>query len=228
MKNERPGKAFSIDVISDVVCPWCFIGKRHLEAALAQWAAQHPGGETPVVRWHPFQLNPGLPSEGVAREKYISEKFGGPERAKEVYARVARAGESAGISFRFDAIQRQPNTVDPHRLIHLAESQDRQDAVVEGLFRAYFLDAVDLTNTRNLVDIGEAAGLAREPTEAYLAGERDRLLIENADHQARTIGVQGVPFFIFDRKYAVSGAQPPEVLLDVMNKVHDEVVAAPQ
>lgn len=223
-----PGKALSIDVISDVVCPWCFIGKRHLEAALAQWAGQHPDEEAPVVRWHPFQLNPGLPSEGIAREKYVSEKFGGPERAKEIYARVARAGESAGIAFRFDAIRRQPNTVNAHRLIHIAGAQGRQDAVVEGLFRAYFLDAVDLTDTRNLVDIGLAAGLDREPTAAYLAGEQDRLLIENADHRARAIGVQGVPFFVFDQKYAVSGAQPPDVLVDLMNKVRTEVAAAPQ
>lgn len=218
----------SIDVISDVVCPWCFIGKRNLEAAVARWNELHPGEAPPHVRWHPFQLNPGLPQEGVPRARYVEDKFGGPERAQEIYARVARAGEQAGIAFRFDAIERQPNTVDPHRLVHVAEEQGLQDAMVEALFRAYFLDAVDLTRRANLVDIAAGAGLPRAQTEAYLAGEKDRLQIENADHHARTIGVQGVPFFIFGQKYALSGAQPPEVLLDVMQKVREELAATPQ
>jgi predicted DsbA family dithiol-disulfide isomerase len=218
----------SIDVVSDVVCPWCFIGKRNLEAALARWRELHPGEAPPQVRWHPFQLNPGLPQEGVPRERYIADKFGGPERAKEIYARVARAGEQAGIDFRFDAIVRQPNTVDPHRLIHVASDEGLQDGMVEALFRAYFLDAVDLTQRENLVGIAAGVGLSREKTTAYLASDKDRLHVENADHHARTIGVQGVPFFIFDQKYALSGAQPPEVMLDVMQKVREEVAATPQ
>jgi len=217
-----------IDVISDVVCPWCFIGKRNLEAALRTWNQQNPGEESPRVRWHPFQLNPGLPQEGIPRERYVAEKFGGPERAKEIYARVANAGRQAGIEFRFDAIQRQPNTVDAHRLIHVSEDEGLQDMMVETLFRSYFLDAADLTSKEKLVDIAADAGMARQKIETYLESDADRLLIENADHRARTIGVQGVPFFIFDQKYAVSGAQPPEVLVDVMRKVRDEVAAPPQ
>src|SRR5262245_5474009 len=163
------GTALSIDVISDVVCPWCFIGKRNLEKALSMWQAEHSDDPAPTVRWHPFQLNPGLPVEGIARERYVAEKFGGPERAKEIYARVARAGEQAGIAFRFDAIARQPNTVDPHRLIHRAGEQGVQDAVVEALFRAYFLDAVNLTSRDNLVQIAAGAGLDRAQTADYLA-----------------------------------------------------------
>jgi predicted DsbA family dithiol-disulfide isomerase len=226
--SESAGQSLTIDVISDVVCPWCFIGKRNLEQALATWKSRHPDAVAPTVRWHPFQLNPGLPAEGIARERYVAEKFGGPERAKEIYARVAHAGEQAGIAFRFDAIQRQPNTVDLHRLVHLATGQGLEDAMVEALFRAYFLDALDLTNRDNLVAIAVSAGLDREQASAYLAGETDRLAIENADHHARTIGVQGVPFFIFEQKYAVSGAQPPDVLVDVIEKVHAELAAAPQ
>jgi predicted DsbA family dithiol-disulfide isomerase len=222
------GAPLAIDVISDVVCPWCFIGKRNLEAALATWAQQHPDEAAPRVRWHPFQLNPGLPVEGIPRARYVAEKFGGPERAKEIYARVARAGEQAGLALRFDAIERQPNTVDAHRLIHLADRMGRQDAMVEALFRGYFLEAADLTSRDRLVDLAADAGLERAEAAAYLAGEQDRLFIENEDHRARTMGVQGVPFFIFAHKYALSGAHPPETLLEAMRRSREEVVAAPQ
>jgi predicted DsbA family dithiol-disulfide isomerase len=207
-----------IDVISDVVCPWCFIGKRNLEAALSAWREQHPDEDAPQVSWHPFQLNPGLPEDGMPRAQYIADKFGGPERAKEIYARVSNAGARAGIAFDFDGIVRQPNTIDPHRLVHLAGEQGKQDEMVEALFRGYFLDAADLTSKETLADIAAAAGLDRDTVVAYLATDRDKAEVENGDHRARAIGVQGVPFFIFNQRYAVSGAQPPEVLLEVMEK----------
>lgn len=216
-----------IDVISDVVCPWCFIGKRNLEAAIATWREQHPGEEAPQVNWHPFQLNPGLPASGMPRAQYIADKFGGPEKAKEIYVRVSNAGAKAGIAFNFDGIVRQPNTVDPHRLIHLAGEAGKQDAMVEALFRAYFLNEADLTSKETLADVAAEAGLDREGVASYLATDQDRPLVENGDHRARTIGVQGVPFFIVNQRYAVSGAQPPEVLLDVMQKASEEVAAAP-
>jgi len=219
--------SLQIDVISDVVCPWCFIGKRNLEAALSKWRAAHPDDEPPQVRWHPFQLNPGLPEEGIPRTQYIADKFGGPERAKEIYARVSAAGANAGIDFDFEGIARQPNTVDPHRLIHFADEEGRQDQMVESLFRGYFLESADLTNKEALAELAARAGLDRERVQAYLDSEKDRLLIENGDHRARTIGVQGVPFFIFNQHYAVSGAQPPEVLLEVIEKTLAEDVAAP-
>lgn len=217
-----------IDVISDIVCPWCFIGKRNLEAALAAWREQHPDDEAPKVSWHPFQLNPDLPETGMPRAQYIADKFGGPDRAREIYTRVANAGARAGIEFNFDGIVRQPNTIDPHRLVHLAGEQGRQDEMVEALFRGYFLDQADLTNADTLADIAAGAGLDRGQVKGYLATDQDKPLIHNGDHRARTIGVQGVPFFIFNQKYAVSGAQPPEVLLDVMQKIRAEVAAAPQ
>ncbi len=214
-----------IDVISDVVCPWCFIGKRNLEAALAAWREQHPDEEAPRVNWHPFQLNPGLPESGMPRAQYIADKFGGPDRAKEIYARVSNAGAGAGIAFDFDGIVRQPNTVDPHRLVHLAAEQGRQDEMVEALFRGYFLNAADLTSRETLADIAATAGLDRDKVVAYLATDRDRMEVENGDHHARAIGVQGVPFFIFNQRYALSGAQPPEVLLEVMEKALREPAA---
>jgi predicted DsbA family dithiol-disulfide isomerase len=218
----------NIDVISDVVCPWCFIGKRHLESALAAWRKEHPGEEQPVVRWHPFQLNPQLPSSGVPRAEYIATKFGGPQRAKEIYARVANAGARAGIAFNFDGITVQPNTLNAHRLIHHAGLGGRQDAMAEALFRAYFFEGANLSSEGTLADIAARAGFGRNEISAYLAGDADKALIEDQDQHARSLGVEGVPFFIFNRRHAVSGAQPPEAILDVMEKAREELAAAPQ
>ena len=220
--------ALTIDVISDVVCPWCYIGKRNLESALAAWRRDHPGEEQPVVRWHPFQLNPQLPGGGMPRAEYIANKFGGPQRAKEIYARVSNAGARAGIAFAFDRIAVQPNTLDAHRLIHHAGTGDKQDAMAEALFQAYFLDGADLSSDDTLTDIAVRAGFERNVISAYLASDEDKALIEDQDQHARSIGVEGVPFFIFNRRYAVSGAQPPEAILDVIAKAQEELAAAPQ
>jgi predicted DsbA family dithiol-disulfide isomerase len=219
--------AFQIDVISDVVCPWCFIGKRNLESALEIWRTKHPD-ETPTVRWHPFQLNPQLPATGVPRRQYLENKFGGPERAKEIYARVTAAGKRAGIDFAFDNIQVQPNTVDAHRLLHYAGENDKQDAMAEAIFRRYFVEGADLSDKETLADIAQQAGMNREEAAAYLAGDTDGALIEEQDRRARAIGVEGVPFFIFNQRVALSGAQPPEVIVEAMEKAREEVAAMPQ
>jgi predicted DsbA family dithiol-disulfide isomerase len=219
--------SFQIDVISDVVCPWCFIGKRNLERALETWQEKHPD-ETPVVRWHPFQLNPQLPEGGIPRKQYLENKFGGPERAKEIYARVSAAGKRAGIDFAFDNIQVQPNTIDAHRLIHYAGEQDKQDAMAEVIFRRYFVEGVDLSDKETLADIAQQAGMDRDEAAAYLAGDADRALIEEQDRRARAIGVEGVPFFIFNQRLALSGAQPPEVIVEAMEKAREELAATPQ
>ena len=219
--------AFQIDVISDVVCPWCFIGKRNLESALDLWRAKHPD-ETPTVRWHPFQLNPHLPESGVPRKQYLENKFGGPERAKEIYARVITAGKRAGIDFAFDNIQVQPNTVDAHRLMHYAAEHGRQDEMAEVIFRRYFLEGADLTKKETLAQIAQQAGLDRDEVATYLASDTDRDLIEEQDRRARAIGVEGVPFFIINQRLALSGAQPPDVIVEAMEKVREELAAAPQ
>ena len=218
---------FQIDIISDVVCPWCFIGKRNLERALESWNAKHPD-ETPVVRWHPFQLNPQLPASGVPRKQYLEQKFGGPARAKEIYARVSAAGSRAGIEFDFDAIQVQPNTIDAHRLLHFAAEHGKQDEMAEAIFRRYFLEGADLTSAQTLADIAQQAGLDRDEAAAYLASATDRELIEEQDRRARAIGVEGVPFFIFNQRLALSGAQPPEVIVEAMEKAREELAATPQ
>jgi predicted DsbA family dithiol-disulfide isomerase len=210
----------NIDIISDVVCPWCYIGKRQIEAALALYAQQHPGAEQPSVTWRPFQLNPQLPAEGMSRQEYVVQKFGAA-RAKDVYARVTAVGVEYGIAFAFDRIVRQPNSVAALSLIALAgtagqPAEGLQDRVKEALLHAYFLDGVDLTRTENLVAIAVAAGLDRVQAEQCLADPQSRLAVEQEDQRARAIGVEGVPFFIFNGKLAVSGAQGPQALLEAM------------
>ena len=212
----------NIDIISDVVCPWCYIGKRQIEAALALYAQQHPGAERPRLAWRPFQLNPQLPAEGMSRAQYVVQKFG-VARSKDIYARVAAVGAEYGIAFAFDRIARQPNTVAAHSLIALAgatapPASDLQDRVKEAFLHAYFLDGVDLTRTENLVEIATAAGLDRAQVEQCLADPQSRQAVEQEDQRARAIGVEGVPYFIFNGKLAVSGAQGPAALLDAMRQ----------
>ncbi|MCU0804144.1 MAG: DsbA family oxidoreductase [Burkholderiales bacterium] len=206
----------TIDVVSDVVCPWCFIGKRRLEEALALYARSHPEAEAPRVTWHPFQLNPDLPAEGVDRPEYYRKKFG--DRVGEIVDRVRGAGREVGIDFRFEAIERQPNTLAAHAVIGQAADEGKQDAAVEALFRAFFLDGVDLTDAANLKSVAASAGLSPERVDAVLASDAARAHIASEDEAARRIGVQGVPFFIFNRRLAVSGAQPAEVLVEAMRQ----------
>jgi predicted DsbA family dithiol-disulfide isomerase len=223
----RQEVVLNIDIISDVVCPWCYIGKRQIEAALALYAQQNPGADKPSVTWRPFQLNPQLPAEGMSREEYVVQKFGAA-RAKDIYARVAAVGAEHGIPFAFDKIARQPNTVAMHSLIALAGAagplaDGLQGRVKEAFLHAYFIDGVDLTKTENLVAIATAAGLERAKVEQCLADPKSRLAVEQEDQRARSIGVEGVPFFIFNGKLALSGAQGAEALLDAMRQAETAV-----
>jgi len=211
-----------IDVVSDVVCPWCYIGKRRLERALELFDGS---GEPAVqVQWLPFELNPQLPADGVERSEYVARKFGA--RAKDIYARVADVGRSVGIEFAFDRIARQPNTVPAHQLIALAGQHAKQDEMVETLFRAYFLEGVDLTRSANLVALARQAGIDGEAASACLGDAAQRQAVLADESQAHALGVSGVPFFIFNRRLAVSGAQEPETLLRVMREAAGE--PAPQ
>ena len=206
--------SLAIEIISDVVCPWCYIGKRRLEQALELYARERPDAPPPQIEWKPFQLNPTLPEDGMARAQYIEQKFGG--NAGPVYARVAQVGASVGIAFEFERIARQPNTLAPHALIDLAGTHGVQDALVEALFQAYFIDGADLTDSAQLTRIAVSAGLPQAQVEACLASDSTRRRIEAADHHARAIGVEGVPFFIFNRRLAVSGAHEAQTLLEAM------------
>lgn len=185
---------------------------------------QHPDAEKPAVRWLPFQLNPDIPREGMSRKAYVEGKFGPGGNAK--YAHVAGVGKGVGIDFAFDKIQVQPNTVDAHRLLHYATLQGREDAVAEALFTAYFVEGANLTDMNTLADVGAKGGLAREELAAYLSGDADRELVQNADLEARNSGVQGVPFFIFNRRVGVSGAQDAQTLLQAMLQSMDEQAQA--
>ncbi|MEM9222082.1 MAG: DsbA family oxidoreductase [Pseudomonadota bacterium] len=202
-----------IDVVSDVMCPWCYVGKRRLEKALSE-----ANDVTVKVEWHPFQLDPTLPSEGKDRQKYLSDKFGSTERAAEIYQRVSAAGAAEDIPFAFDKIKKSPNTLNAHRLIRWAGIEGVQDQVVERLFELYFLEGADLTNADVLADAATAGGMDREMVLRLLASGADVAETEAEVVHAQAIGVTGVPCFIVDGKYAVSGAQPADVLAEAIRK----------
>lgn len=177
---------------------------------------RHPDVEQPAVRWLPFQLNPHLPARGMPRAEYVARKFG---NRKGAYERVTAVGATLGIPFAFDRITVQPNTVNPHRLLAYAERAGRQDAVAEALFRAYFTQGADLSDVVCLTAIGAEAGLDPVQVAAYLAGDDDRAAVVEADSNTRNSGmVDGVPFFIFNRKVGVPGAQDSAVLLDALEQ----------
>ena len=208
----------TIDVVSDVVCPWCYIGKRKLEAALAlPQAVDLPAVE---LRWHPFQLNPDMPAGGVSRQQYLEDKFGGPGRAAEIYARVRAAGRTVGLELNIEGISLQPNTLAAHALIAFAQqvAGTLGSAVKERILKAYFVENRFIGSVDVLVDIALEAGLDADAARAYLSDPVHLQEVAQADAQARGMGISGVPFFIFNQKVAVSGAQDPAALLDAMRQ----------
>lgn len=210
-----------IDIFSDVVCPWCFIGKRRLEKALAL----RPDVEAEIT-WRPFQLNPDMPREGMTRADYIAAKFGGGFHANRIHHTVAEAGASVGIDFAFDRIMRSPNTLNAHRLVRFATRSGQGGALVDGLFRGYFLEGRDLGDVATLAAIAGENGLDSEEAASFLAGatERDTILAE--DSQARRLGINAVPCFIFAEQYAISGAQEPEFFLPVFDLAQNAAAPA--
>ncbi|MGH8641071.1 MAG: DsbA family oxidoreductase [Burkholderiales bacterium] len=192
------------------------MGKRKLERALALYREQHPDGPEPAVRWLPFQLNPDLPEQGIPREEYVARKFG--SRGKGVNERVVMTGRQLGIEFDYDKMKVQPNTLNAHRLMHFAEGAGRQDQLSEELFKAHFTEGANLTDRDTLADVAARAGLDRKAVAGYLASDEGRDLIQKADVEARSAGIGGVPFFIFNRKVGVSGAQNPDTLLEAMEQ----------
>jgi predicted DsbA family dithiol-disulfide isomerase len=200
-----------IEVVSDVVCPWCFIGKRRLEKALALL-----GRPAAQVRWKAFQLNPDAPKEGMNRQAYRVRKFGSLAYSQQLEARVADAGMEDGIEFRFDRIERTPNTFDAHRLIWLAGREGVQNEIVENLFRAYFIDAEDVGSPTVLTRIGTKSGLDAARVEELLGGDLGASEVAADELQARTQGVRGVPSFFVAGVPIASGAQKPEVLASAL------------
>jgi predicted DsbA family dithiol-disulfide isomerase len=216
--------SLTIDIVSDVVCPWCFIGKRRLEAALELYHERKPDAPAPQVAFHPFELNPDMPREGITRADYIAKKFGA--RGYSAHDRLVATGAQLDIPFAFDKIARQPNTLAAHALIEWAKRRGVQPAVKEALMKAFFIDGRDLTDPATLIDIAAAAGLERKEAEAAIGDEQLRRAVAEEEERARQMGVHGVPFFIFNGRLAVEGAQAPETLLGAMLEAEKESAAA--
>ncbi|WP_373050344.1 DsbA family oxidoreductase [Thalassovita aquimarina] len=209
-------KAVKLDILSDPICPWCYIGKTYLDRALEQ-RPNHPF----VIEWHPFQLNPDMPREGVDRRAYLESKFGGKDGAIKAYMPVVEHAEQAGLTINFDAIERTPNTLNAHRLIHWAAIEGRQTAAVSALFRAYFQEGCDIGDRDTLADIADSIGMDAAVARRLLESDADEQNIRDRDTAAREMGVNSVPTFIVASQHAVPGAQPTDLWL----KVIDEIMA---
>lgn len=207
----------TIDVISDVVCPWCYLGKARLELAIAE--VQDEVGVD--INWRPYRLNPDYPAEGVDQKKSLEEKLGGAERVAQAHKMLTDFGKEVGINFNFEAIKIGPNTLDAHRLIHWAmiEDRDKADKVVNGLFKANFEEGRNVGDHAVLLNIAEKARLDRAVTASLLASDADKDLVVGEIEAAQKMGVNGVPFFIFDQQYAVSGAQTPDVIAGALRDI---------
>jgi predicted DsbA family dithiol-disulfide isomerase len=208
-----PHQPVRIDVVSDVVCPWCFIGKHRLEAALKLKP------DIPVeVHWRPYFLNDWIPREGIAREEYLTTKFGSPERYKGIAQRVSAAAAAEGLVYASDKMKRQPNTLDCHRLIRWADEKGKAAAMKQKLMDFYFTDGADLTNSEVLVKAAAEVGLDIDKVRADLRSDKDVAAVEQEALSTKESGIEGVPCFIFGGKVAVSGAQAPEYLADAIER----------
>jgi predicted DsbA family dithiol-disulfide isomerase len=213
-------KPLKIDVVSDVVCPWCYIGKRRIENALALVP------DVPVeLRFRPFFLNPWVPREGISREDYLTSKFGSVDAYKNIASRVVAAAGEEGLLYRPELVQRQPNTIDCHRLIHWAEAQGKAPAMKQRLMELYFRDGGDLTDTDVLVQAAADVGLDADAVRRRLATDEDVELVSAQAQEAADKGISGVPTYVFAQKYAVSGAQDPQLLARAIRQVSAEINA---
>ena len=205
-----------LDIISDPICPWCYIGKTKLDRALEK----HPEHDL-VIEWHPFQLNPTMPAEGMDRREYLEAKFGGKEGAVRVYGGIAQAAEAAGVDINFEGSKRTPSTLNAHRLLHWAALEGKQNAVVDRLFKAYFREGMDISGHDTLVDIASGAGMDAEVTRRLLESDADAQNIRERDASARERGVSGVPCFVIANHYVVQGAQDTEMWDKVISELSD-------
>ena len=200
-----------LDIMSDPICPWCFIGKAYLDKALSA----HPNHPF-LIEWHPFQLNPDMPANGMGRREYLEGKFGGKEAAVRAYAPVVERAKTAGVAIDFEGMQRTPNTINAHRLIHWAGIEGRQTAAVSALFKAYFTDAHDIGDPDVLIDIAKSVEMNGDVVKRLLDSDEDLKLIQDRDKHSRKMGINSVPTFIIANQHAVPGAQPPELWAQVI------------
>ncbi|MFK7751415.1 MAG: DsbA family oxidoreductase [Sedimentitalea sp.] len=210
----------SLDILSDPICPWCYIGKTHLDRALGTFD-QNPF----VIQWHPFQLNPDMPREGMGRRAYLEGKFGGKDGAVKAYAPVVAQAEAAGLNINFEGMERTPNTLDAHRLIHWAGIERKQNEAVDALFHAYFVEARDIGNAEVLGDIADGIGMDASVVLRLLDSDADLDDIRTRDVKGREMGVNSVPTFIVAGKHAVPGAQPPELWQQVIAEIREQIDA---
>ena len=207
-----------LDIISDPICPWCYIGKAQLDKALAA-APDHPF----AIEWHPFQLNPDMPIGGMDRRAYLVAKFGGKDGAVRAYAPVAESAERAGLEMNLDAMKVTPNTIDAHRLIHWAGIEQKQVFTVDLLFKAYFVLGRDIGDHAVLADIADQAGMDADVVAKLLTTDNDIADIRARDAHSRKMGVQSVPTYIVANQHAVPGAQPPEVWANVIADIQAQL-----
>ena len=203
-----------LDILSDPICPWCYIGKARLEEALAE-RPDHPL----EIQWHPFQLNPDMPLQGMDRRAYLEAKFGGQKGAVQVYSEIARHAEEAGLEIDFGAIQRTPNTLDAHRLIHWAGFEGKQYQIVNRLFEAYFREGKDIGDRDILAELAAEVGMDASVVSHMLASDTDIEQVKKRDEEAREMGVKAVPTFVVGGRHVVPGAQPAQLWLDVIDEL---------
>lgn len=212
-----------LDIISDPICPWCYIGKTNLDKALLQFP-DHPF----TIEWHPFQLNPDMPRGGMDRRDYLETKFGGKEGAVKAYAPVVEHAEKVGALINFDAMKITPNTIDAHRLIHWAGIEQRQSFVVDLLFKTYFVEGRDIGSHEVLADIADTAGMDAAMITRLLATDEDTQTLRDRDAHSRKMGVNSVPTFIVANQHAVPGAQPTETWVQIITDIQTQLDAAEQ
>lgn len=206
-------RGLTIEIYSDVVCPWCYVGKRRLERALKTF-----GGETRVT-WRPFQLNPTMPKQGMDRTTYLEAKFGSLDAFRQLEEHVLAAGSSEGIAFAFEKIMRTPNTFAAHRLIWLGEREGCQNEVVDSLFRGYFEEGADIGSIATLAQLAGRAGLSMEIVERFLQSDEGVTEVRSEEAAGHKLGIRGVPYFVIDGTYAISGAQPVDVFVSALQRV---------
>lgn len=206
-----------IEIFADLTCPWCYIGRQRLLRALAERPRI-----TADVRWQPFLLNPDLPRAGMDRAAYLSAKFGGPERARQVHATIEDTAARDGLDLNLGRIRRLPNTVDGHRLVRIAERHGLASRMADALFHAYFVDGLDIGDLDTLAATAAGIGLDADEVRALLQGDAEIAAIRNAGLLARQMSLQAVPCFIFNRRYALSGAQEPDSFLPLLDLAVDE------
>lgn len=204
-------RPFKVEIYSDVVCPWCYIGKRNIEAALRYYQRAYSDERQPEVFWRPYLLHAALPMEGIDRKEYLKRRFPGNANSPEMFERVIRTGRGVGLEYRFDLIQRQPNSIDAHRLVRFAEGHAATEPVIEALFKAFFVQGLDVSKHDVLVRIGEQNGLSATQVATYLSSEQDTESIKSEDARAKKrLGITTVPFLVLNGRKGFSAIQSVE------------------